>query len=98
MVNGLRDEDAVERQNDAVVVLDVRREMIVVSFGPMVVVFEVCMRHDLVAARAVRAVYVLHRRQRQTGQGGDEAERDRAEPEHHRHPMGSPMARQLKSL
>ena len=82
VVDGLRDEDSIERQNDAVIVLDMRREMVVIRFRRMVVVFEVGVRHDLVATGAVRAVHVLHRRQRQTGQGGDEAERDRAEQEH----------------
>ena len=82
MVDGLRNENAVERQDDALVVLDMRREMVVVRCGSMVVVFEVRMRHDLVAAGAVRAVHVLHRRQRHTGQGGDKAERDRAEQDH----------------
>lgn len=83
MVNGLRDENAVERQNDAVVVLDVRREMVIVRVGSMVVVFEVCMRHDLMTAGAVRAVHVLHRGQRQPGQGGDETQRDGAEQDHY---------------
>jgi hypothetical protein len=81
VVDGLRDEDAVERQNDAVVILDMRSEM-VVRFGSMVVVFEVRMRHDLVATGAVRAVHVLHRRQRQAGQGGDETQRDGAKQHH----------------
>ena len=60
-----------------------RREMVIVRFGPMVVVFEVRMRHDLVAAGSVRAMHVLHRRQRQAGQGGDEAERDGAGEKHY---------------
>ena len=83
VVDGLRDEDAVERQDDAVFVLDVRREMVVVRFRAVVVIFEVRVRDDLVAARTVRAVHVLHRGQRQAGHGGDEAQREGAKQEHY---------------
>ena len=82
LVDGLRDEDAVERYDDAAVVLDVRGEMVVVRFGRMVVILEVRVRHDRVATGTVRAVHVLHRGQRQAGQGGDEAQRDGAHYQH----------------
>jgi hypothetical protein len=78
----LRDEDAIQRQDDAVVVLDVRGNVVIVRFGWMVVVFEVRVRHDLVATRTIRAVHVLHRGQRQAGQGGNEAQRDGAKEQH----------------
>ena len=65
VMDGLPDEDPVERQDDAVVVLDVRRQMIVVRDGAVVVVFEVCVRDDrVVPVRPVGLVHVLRRCQR----------------------------------
>ena len=40
VVDGLRDENAIERQDDAVIVFDVRREMGVVRFYAVVMIFE----------------------------------------------------------
>ena len=76
-------EDPVDRQDDGVVVLYMGSEMVVARLGVMVV-FEVRVRDHLVAAvRPLRAVHVLHRGQRQAGQGGDEAERYGAIRQHY---------------
>ena len=83
VVNRLGDEDAVERHDDAVVVLDVRREFVGVGLDLMVVIFEVCVRDQAMPVRPVRLVYVVHRSQRQSRQSRDEADRKGAKSEHY---------------
>jgi len=83
VVDRLRNEDAVQRQDDAVVVLDMRRQVIVVRVSLMVMVFEVRVRDQVLAVRPLGAVHVLDRRERKPGQDGHEAQRERAKGEHH---------------
>ena len=97
VVDRLRNEDAVQRQDDAVVVFDMRRQVIV-RVSLMVMVFEVRVRDQVLAVGPLGAVHVLDRRERKPGQGGNEAQRDRAKTEHHPDATGSRPPRQLKSL
>jgi hypothetical protein len=90
VMDRLRDEDPVERQDDTVVVLDVRRQMIVVRDRSVVVVLEVRVRdHLMVPVRPVRPVYVLRRRERQDRQRRHETHRERARDEHYVDATGS---------
>lgn len=74
MVDRLRNEDAVQRHDDAVVVFDVGGKVIVPRVGLMVVILEVRVRDQMLSVRPFGAVHVLHRRQRKRGQSGDEAQ------------------------
>jgi len=89
VVDRLRNEDAVQRQDDAVVVLDMRRQMVVGRVSLMVMVFEVRVRDQVLAVRPLGAVHVLDRRERKPGQGGNETQRDRAKAKHHPDATGS---------
>ena len=72
------DEDPVERQDDAVVVFDMRGEMVVARLSVMVI-FDVRVGDHPVAVRPVGAVHVLHRGQRKDRQTRDEAQRQGAQ-------------------
>jgi len=90
VMDGLRDEGPVERQDDAVVVLNVRTRMLCLRDGAVMMISEVCVRKRLmVPVRSVRLVYVLDRRERQRRESRDETHRERARHEHYPDATGS---------
>ena len=91
LMDGLRDhEGPVERQDDAVIVLDVGSRMLCFRDGAVMVIFEVRVRKRLVVpVWPVRLVHMLDRRERQGRESRDEAHRERARHEHYTDATGS---------
>jgi hypothetical protein len=85
-----RDEDAIQRHDDRIAVLDVGRTVVVGGVHLQVdrwslmvlVIFEVRVRDQVVPVRAVRFVHVLDRSKRQGRERRDEADGKQAAAEH----------------
>jgi hypothetical protein len=99
VMDGLRDEGPVERQDDAVIVFDVGSRILCLRDGAVMVIFEVRVRKRLVVpVRPGRLVHMLYWRERQGRERRDEARRERARHEHHSDATGSTLRPQLNSL